>query len=178
MSMKFCPSYPGYSVTDDGRVCSYRTRTRFPGEIGGSHAVISDSPVKEMSVYINKKGYRRVSVRVGKSTRPVQLAVLVLDAFVGPRPPGQVCRHLDGDNSNNKPGNLAWGTHTDNAQDRLRHGRYARGEKHPLAKLTMAQAREMRRLRIQGIKVKVLASQFHLSIAQTEGVIYGKTYKE
>ena len=41
-------------------------------------------------------------------TRPV--AELVLESFVGPRPPGQVLRFKDGDRLNCAPANLEWTT--------------------------------------------------------------------
>lgn len=48
---------------------------------------------------------------------------LVLRAFVGACPPGQVCRHLNGDKKDNRLSNLAWGTLLENRQDRTRHDR-------------------------------------------------------
>lgn len=63
---------------------------------------------------------------------------LVLEAFGGPRPEGQVCRHLNGDPSDNRLENLAWGTHEMNGADARRHGRTPAGEKNHQAKLTAA----------------------------------------
>lgn len=48
---------------------------------------------------------------------------LVLIAFVGEKPyPEFECRHLDGNNQNNRLDNLAWGTHLENEADKLLHG--------------------------------------------------------
>lgn len=55
-----------------------------------------------------------------------QVGVTVLEAFVGPRPPGLHCCHWDDDPMNNVPGNLRWATPTGNAADRLRNGRNSR----------------------------------------------------
>jgi hypothetical protein len=46
----------------------------------------------------------------------------VLEAFVGPCPPGKECRHLDGNGQNNKLQNLKWGTRLENVQDSIKHG--------------------------------------------------------
>jgi hypothetical protein len=55
---------------------------------------------------------------------------LVLEAFVGPCPPGQEARHVnDNDRANNALSNLAWGTHRENCADRDRHGATARGDR-------------------------------------------------
>lgn len=48
---------------------------------------------------------------------------MVLEAFVGPCPDGQECRHADDDPPNNKLENLSWGTHADNMLDSYRNGR-------------------------------------------------------
>ena len=50
------------------------------------------------------------------------VARLVLEAFVGPCPSGQECLHRDGNPQNNILANIHWGTHSQNMQDRERHG--------------------------------------------------------
>ena len=47
---------------------------------------------------------------------------LVLLAFVGPRPDGLVTRHLNGNPSDNRLSNLAYGTYSENQQDSIQHG--------------------------------------------------------
>lgn len=48
--------------------------------------------------------------------------VLMAAAWHGPRPPGLVVRHLDGDKLNDAPWNLAYGTPAQNHDDAIRHG--------------------------------------------------------
>ena len=47
---------------------------------------------------------------------------LVLEAFLGPCPPGLICCHNDGDPANNRLSNLRWDTYKSNSEDMLRHG--------------------------------------------------------
>lgn len=55
--------------------------------------------------------------------------VLVLEAFVGPRPPDHLACHRNGDPTDNRPENLYWGTCSDNMQDCLRHGNHVNANK-------------------------------------------------
>jgi len=58
---------------------------------------------------------------------------LVLETFIGKRPKGMVCRHLDGNSCNNKLSNLKWGTQKENIADAFKHGRLnsMKGNKNP-----------------------------------------------
>ena len=47
---------------------------------------------------------------------------LVLESFVGEKPEGQECLHIDGNGLNNKIENLRWGSSKENSQDQIRHG--------------------------------------------------------
>lgn len=48
---------------------------------------------------------------------------LVLEAFVGPCPPGMECCHKDDNPQNNRIENLRWDTRSSNRYDRVRNGR-------------------------------------------------------
>ena len=130
------PGFDGYFVTDAGRVFSERRGAR----------VELRQPLSN--------GYPCVGLRRDGRTIVVTVHVLVLSAFVGPRPdPSHHGRHLDGNPRNNKLSNLAWGTPSENVGDMLRHGRhgawtkperYRRGSAHPRAKLTEEQVNEIR----------------------------------
>lgn len=54
---------------------------------------------------------------------------LVAEAFIGPRPKDMDIRHLDGNPANCEPSNLAYGTVSDNAYDRVRHGTHVQSRK-------------------------------------------------
>lgn len=48
--------------------------------------------------------------------------ILVLEAFVGPRPVGKISRHGKKGANDNSVENLCWGTHRENQLDRFRDG--------------------------------------------------------
>ena len=48
----------------------------------------------------------------------------VLTAFVGPRPPGGVARHLNDVRTDNRLENLVWGSRSDNMNDAYRNERF------------------------------------------------------
>ena len=85
---------------------------------------------------------------------------LVLEAFVGSRPEGMECRHLDGNGGNNVLTNLAWGTAQENANDRASHGTQVRGELVGNSKLKVGQVRQIRLFAKAGVRKQTLAAQF------------------
>lgn len=103
------PRAANYEVSDDGRV---RSKPR-QGTKGG-----------ELKASADVKEYPTVQLYDGGDSFKAPVHALVLEAFVGPRPEGMVCRHLDGDPTNNTVENLAWGTHSENQYDKVEHGRH------------------------------------------------------
>lgn len=68
-------------------------------------------------------GRARVSLsRQNKSVRR-RVYVLVAEAFLGPRPPGQDVRHLDDVSTNDVLTNLEYGTRAENIKDAERNGK-------------------------------------------------------
>jgi NUMOD4 motif/HNH endonuclease len=67
-------------------------------------------------------GYMFVCMKGDGRQQHAPVHRLVLLAFVGPAPDGMECRHLNGVPDDNRLPNLAWGTHTENMQDVVRHG--------------------------------------------------------
>lgn len=96
--------FPHYEVSDLGRVLSRQ---------GLQPRVLKPGPGNYPSVTLCGPGGVR---------RTATLHSLVTEAFIGPRPEGQEVRHLDGNRENNTVANLAYGTRSENAFDRVRHG--------------------------------------------------------
>lgn len=133
-----CPGFPGYAVTSDGDVLSQ-------WELHGKGPRLLGTGYRKLKPGTNANGYRHVSLSVGGKQRSRTVHRLVLEAFVGPRPPGMQCRHGNGIQTDNRLCNLQWGTPAANQADRNLHGTSNRGERHPQSKLTAAAVLAIRR---------------------------------
>jgi hypothetical protein len=108
------PGYEGYEADNSGEIWSIDSNWRGYGP-------------RVLAKDIARDGYLRVRVyRNGKRIKK-QVHVLVALAFHEKPDDGAQVRHLDGNELNNAPTNLAWGSARENAADRERHGRTARG---------------------------------------------------
>ena len=107
---------------------------------------------------------RRVKAR---KRREAKIHVLVLEAFVGPRPPKMDGCHYDGDPTNNKLCNLRWDTRRGNVQDAIRHGTHSPpptlyGERNGFAKLSDAQRAYIKSMPLARGSKKSLARRFNV----------------
>lgn len=112
-----------YEVSDRGRV---KSLTRLvPSKAGSTRT----SPGRLLATPPTKGGggYPRVSLGSNTNTRFVHL--LVLEAFVGPRPEGMEGCHNDGNPANNRLDNLRWDTHSSNISDAVQHGTHTNASK-------------------------------------------------
>lgn len=108
-----------YEVSDLGGV---RSLERVAMRRNGSPMPV---PARILKTYRTPPvGYRAVKLQNGgRETRVgLRVHVLVLEAFVGPRPEGYVGCHNDGDIDNNTPPNLRWDTQKANLADMKAHG--------------------------------------------------------
>lgn len=116
---------------------------------------------------------RYVRVRLTHHGKHVERAIhiLVLEAFVGPRPPGADACHGDGDRWNNRLDNLRWDSHAANQRDKITHGTIARGARNGWAKLTEADVRALRDMVAAGATVKDAAQAFGISDTHASQIV-------
>lgn len=95
-----------YEVSNLGRVRSYSTY-----------------PPRVLKLFDNKKSMQlQTNFSLDGQAYLIRPCILVLEAFVSPRPDGLHCCHNDGDYHNNILNNLRWDTSYSNMQDKIEHG--------------------------------------------------------
>ena len=104
------PGWPAYKVSSRGRVKSVPRRLANGRDHGGGELTQTPDP----------DGYLYVTLHAGPRTRRVHAAVLVLEAFAGPCPPGHEALHGLKGREVNWLVNLRWGTHRENERDKLK----------------------------------------------------------
>jgi hypothetical protein len=148
--------YPGspFEVSDLGRVRSWAWKRCRP---------IKPSPQTE--------GYLQVTWRREGKRHTRLVHRMVLEAFVGPCPPGMECRHLDGDRKGNRLGNLEWGTPVQNCQDTVRHGKGGN-------RLTKVQAGAVKLLLAAGWSQRAVARRYGVSSVAICHIAKGRSHRD
>lgn len=126
--------------------------------------------------YIDATGYYNTELRMKPETRKVRIHTLVGEHFVSKTDPDHnIVNHLLGIKLFNYYKVLEWTTLGDNVKHAVDTGLMdLKGEKHPNAKLTSAQVKEMRQLRrYSGLTHKEIAHQFGITRRQAGDVING-----
>lgn len=159
--------YPNYQVSNMGRV---KTRC-----CPGYHGLTIDW--HPLNHWIANNGYPTVSVTRNRVRRTVCVHTLVLEAFVGPRPPKLVACHENGISVDVRLANLRWDTYKANEADKVRHGTHNRGERSGLAKLTNDQVREIMILLDENrVKQRVIARTYGVSDQTICDIKKGRKY--
>ncbi|MGP5931510.1 NUMOD4 domain-containing protein [Corynebacterium glyciniphilum] len=114
------PGYESkYQVSTFGRV---RSLDRYVNRKDGSRHFHKGGVLRHGTQPAN--GYLYVTLYGEGKPWCVRVHQLVLRTFVRAPRPGEETRHLDGDPTNNRLENLAWGSHSENIQDVLKHGKH------------------------------------------------------
>lgn len=154
------PQWPGYFVDEGGNVWSAKRGTW-----------------RRLAVRAKEQGYCWVQLTVGGRSKSVLVHRLMEFAFGLPGA-GRLVRHLNGDPADNRLMNLRRGTDVENAADRERHGRTARGERNRGGnKLSEKQVIEIKRALRDGSTLTSLASRFDVSIATIGFIRTGRLWR-
>lgn len=176
MESRYKEIKPGYRVSDDGRVFS----CVLPGSrarLGATWHELRPHPLKNsghLQVWLGRGDCRYVHT-------------LVLEAFIGPCPPGmEACHFPDRNPANNRLENLRWGTRTENHADSRKHGTAYfmpgthLGEDHPCVKLTEDSVRDIMTIRRQdGSGAKSICESLGIDTdmrGAVDGVIRGQSW--
>lgn len=161
--------FPGYYVSTSGTIMSYHN--------GHRKIILNDKP-HQLRPSSDPRGYRHVVFYQNKQWHTRRVHRVVLETFVGLRPVGMECRHLDGSRDNNHIDNLTWGTPSENCADRIRHGRDQYGERGPGSKLTKAQVVTIRRIRAKSnTTYKTISQRFGVSMSLVGLIVRRKCWK-
>lgn len=121
----------------------------------------------------------RLSVMLSRDGKARRYKVhrIVLNTFVGPRPPGMECRHFpDRDQKNNRLTNLSWGTHIENELDKVVHGTLMRGEYHASSKLTADDVGRIFALRESGFLQREIGAQIGICQSHVAAILAGRKW--
>lgn len=166
MEWRVVPKFPEHEVSEAGDVRRIVGAKRYPAGY-----VVSPKP--------HKRGYLVYSL----NNRDVLAHRLVAFAFLGDPPsPAHEVAHEDGTRTNNHWRNLKWKLPVENQADRKRHGTYTVGEKCASAKISDAQAEQIKARYADGgkpyvggaVTMQALADEYGVSIAQVSRIVNGR----
>lgn len=151
------PGYEGrYQASNLGRIRSV------------DHEVVRVYKGRVLRPRLSPKGYQVVTI---SGSGPVFVHGLVAAAFLGKKPENSQVRHLNGDPSDARADNLAYGTQSENEHDKYRYGDQ-RGRK-----LSAQDVRSIRKRGANGEKAKDLAKEYGVTARMIECIIQGAYYK-
>lgn len=160
-----------YEVSDHGRVRSLpRLSTKRKRYYGGQ--------VLTPSRWSGSYGYAGVVLWHGDRHQACFIHRLVLEAFVGPRPPGHEACHGPRGGQDDSLDNLRWGTRASNTADRFRDGTVLRGVDNGYARLTEEAVRQIRkRYADGGTTMRQLADLYGVGVTAVYMVIHRATWR-
>ena len=154
---KIIESFPNYTITDQGVIYSKKSN-------------------KIMKQHLDKDGYLVLNLSDNGIKKCCKVHRLVALAFI-PNPEGlATVNHINHNKQDNSVTNLEWLSNYDNAKDGSKYAPRYSGEKATAAKLTQAQADQIRLDYSNGISRKELAKQYNITTVSIGNIINNKTY--
>lgn len=166
------PGFPGYEVSDHGRVRSFWTQRGRQG----FDWFITTVPERILKPS-GKRGYLIVWLRKDGKTHARTIHRVVLETFIGPCPNGMEACHDDGFSRNCRLDNLRWDTPKNNHADKRKHCTSPHGERQGAHKLTTPQVLQIREMALSGSLHKEIAKIFGISRAYVSEIVTRKKWK-
>lgn len=141
---------PRYSVSSGGRVAE-------SGELLPTH--------------LKSNGYIDTSLKIGNVWRHFSVHRLVAECFIGPIPDGMQVNHIDGNKRNNAVNNLEILTPKANVAHAYRTGLKRMGERHPRAKFSDEQIRDIRNAATNGEPMASISARFGMELSYVYDVV-------
>jgi len=159
-----------HNILEDTYQVSNRGRAKVLPRRGRPEIILKPMP--------DKDGYCMAGLYMNGKRKMGKIHRLVLEAFVGPCPPGMEACHENGIKSDNRwPENLRWDTPQSNHADRARHGVTNRGERNGNAIFTEKDIREIRRLRaVRKWKLVRIAKKFNTAFQTISNICLHKSW--
>lgn len=159
------PGYPGYQVSDLGRV---RTVDRRVLGKDGRSELHRGKVLKPQRL---KNGYTEVYLCDGKSRKHRTVHSLVAQSFLGEKPTGHDVMHINGDRSDNRAENLKYGSRSENLRSTYDYGgRQANG------KLSLEDVDIIRHRLSRGESPILIAQDFEVDSAAIYHIRNGTTF--
>lgn len=131
---------------------------------------------RKLKPKINRCGYYVLDVQINQKRYCKYIHRLMLEAFVGPCPPGMVACHNDGNKLNNLISNLRWDTPRNNELDKKRHGVDNTGSRNGQTILCENDVRIIRKLVDNGMTQKEVAKLYNIGTATTSNICNKKSW--
>jgi hypothetical protein len=158
-----------YEVSNQGRVRNL-AREGLRGRAAIHHRILKNTIQTPQA-----GGYAVVDLKAGKRRRNAKVHILVLEAFIGPRPKGMKGCHRNNDRTDARLSNLRWGTNSSNQLDRREHGTSNQGSRSASARLTEKDVRNIRQECLVRTQASV-AEQYDVSPGTVSDIVRRKTW--
>jgi len=158
--------FPGYEVSDQGRVRSYLKM----GRLGDQQ--IADQPQRILRPAM--KRYPKVTLYRDGAKCSRRVHHLVALAFLGPSPEGMEICHDDGNKAHCRASNLRYGTRQENVRDAMKHGQ----RNQVVRKLDLHMARLIRTDKSRGLSNSIIADKYGISGCHVGRIVTEKAWAE